>query len=126
MVRVWAAGWVAGLLAAGVLPCGGMAADAVAPAPAESGVELPPDPAACSACTLRHRNLTRRARDLQAAEEARGDCQIKGDITAAGDRLYHRPGDAAYPRVWVDEAAGERWFCSTEEAEAAGWRGPAD
>jgi len=124
MVRVWTAGWVAGLLAVGVLASGGMAADAVAPA--ESAVEAPADPAACGACTLRHRNLTRRAKELRAAEEARGDCQIKGDITATGERRYHRPGDPGYAWVWVDEAAGERWFCSAEEAEAAGWRAEAD
>lgn len=113
-MRNWAAGLILGLAAAGGFSAG--------PAAAESAVEAPRDPAACGACTLRHRSLTRRAKELQAAEEARGACRIKGDITAAGERLYHRPGDPAYAWVWIDEAAGERWFCSAEDAEAAGWR----
>jgi hypothetical protein len=70
---------------------------------------------------LRHQNMSRRIEDLQAAKAARGDCQIKGDITAAGEHLYRRPGERDYEWVWISEAKGERWFCSVDEAEAAGW-----
>jgi hypothetical protein len=76
----------------------------------------------CSACTLRHQNLSRRRKEWQAVKEARGDCQIKGDITSEGERLYRRPGERDYEWAWISEAKGERWFCSVEEAEAAGWR----
>ncbi len=57
-----------------------------------------------------------------AAPTPAGLCSIKGSITAGGDRIYHLPGGAFYPATSVDAARGERWFCSAEEAEAAGWR----
>jgi hypothetical protein len=34
------------------------------------------------------------------------------------------PGSPAYERTKIDEAKGERWFCSEAEARAAGWRAP--
>ena len=55
-------------------------------------------------------------------KEGPGDCQIKGDIGPEGERLYHRPGERDYEWAWISEAKGERWFCSVDEAEAAGWR----
>lgn len=48
-------------------------------------------------------------------------CAIKGNISSGG-RIYHLPGTGSYGRTRIDTAAGERWFCSAEEAEAAGWR----
>ncbi|MGR3542115.1 MAG: thermonuclease family protein [Hasllibacter sp.] len=50
-------------------------------------------------------------------------CAIKGNISANG-RIYHLPGSRSYPRTGIDEDEGERWFCSVEEALAAGWRAP--
>ena len=50
------------------------------------------------------------------------DCSIKGNISKSGERIYHVPGGAFYDRTKVDEDAGERWFCTEQEAEAAGWR----
>lgn len=58
----------------------------------------------------------------QGSEPARGECRIKGNINAKGERIYHRPGQADYQRTRINEAQGERWFCSAAEAEAAGWR----
>ncbi|SHI38866.1 thermonuclease family protein [Wenxinia saemankumensis] len=52
---------------------------------------------------------------------ASGDCAIKGNISSNG-RIYHMPGQDHYDRTRIDEGAGERWFCSAAEAEAAGWR----
>ncbi len=49
-------------------------------------------------------------------------CAIKGNISASGVRIYHQPGQAFYERTGVDEAKGERWFCSGAAAQAAGWR----
>lgn len=54
----------------------------------------------------------------------RGDCRIKGNINRAGERIYHVPGSRSYDDTQIDESQGERWFCSVEEAERAGWRAP--
>jgi hypothetical protein len=48
-------------------------------------------------------------------------CNIKGNISGNG-RIYHRPGNRDYERTVINEAQGERWFCSEAEARAAGWR----
>lgn len=53
-----------------------------------------------------------------------GDCAIKGNINRDGERIYHVPDARSYPETRIDTGAGERWFCSTAEAEAAGWRSP--
>jgi endonuclease YncB( thermonuclease family) len=50
-------------------------------------------------------------------------CLIKGNISKSG-RIYHLPGSAAYDKTQIDESKGERWFCTEEEARAAGWRAP--
>ncbi|GJE41420.1 thermonuclease family protein [Methylobacterium soli] len=52
------------------------------------------------------------------------NCQIKGNISRSGDKVYHLPGSRDYTRTTIDEAAGERMFCSEDEAKAAGWREP--
>lgn len=51
-----------------------------------------------------------------------GDCVIKGNISSKGARIYHIPGGHWYDRTKIDEAKGERFFCSEAEATAAGWR----
>ena len=122
-MRILWAGLVFGLAAMGSASAGQSEAEATPPALVDEGAaEEPADLQGCSACTLRHQNMTKRHKELQAAKEARGDCQIKGDIGEDGERLYHRPGEPRYGWVWISEAKGERWFCSVEEAEAAGWR----
>jgi endonuclease YncB( thermonuclease family) len=50
-------------------------------------------------------------------------CAIKGNISGS-ERIYHLPGSRNYARTTINEAKGERWFCSEDEAKAAGWRGP--
>jgi hypothetical protein len=50
------------------------------------------------------------------------DCPIKGNIANSGERIYHVPGGEFYSRTKIDQGAGERWFCSEQEAQAAGWR----
>lgn len=52
-----------------------------------------------------------------------GECAIKGNISGSG-RIYHVPGSRSYDGTRIDEAAGERWFCTEGEALAAGWRAP--
>jgi endonuclease YncB( thermonuclease family) len=48
-------------------------------------------------------------------------CAIKGNVSSSG-RIYHRPGQRDYDATRIDPSRGERWFCSAQEAEAAGWR----
>ena len=48
---------------------------------------------------------------------------IKGNISqTSGEKIYHVPGGEYYEKTIIDEAAGERWFCTEQEAVAAGWR----
>ncbi|MFK0691374.1 thermonuclease family protein [Mesorhizobium sp. IMUNJ 23033] len=49
-------------------------------------------------------------------------CNIKGNISAEGERIYHLPGQKFYSATKISAAKGERWFCSEAEARAAGWR----
>lgn len=49
-------------------------------------------------------------------------CNIKGNISAKGERIYHVPGQEHYDRTRITESKGERWFCSEGEARSAGWR----
>jgi endonuclease YncB( thermonuclease family) len=64
-------------------------------------------------------------RGKRLASEAANDnreCPIKGNIGRGGTRIYHMPGGSYYARTKINEAKGERWFCSEDEAVAAGWR----
>ena len=49
-------------------------------------------------------------------------CNIKGNVSTQGERIYHMPGDKYYEDTRISASHGERWFCSEEEARAAGWR----
>ena len=49
-------------------------------------------------------------------------CAIKGNISASDARIYHLPGQRDYCATVIRAEQGERWFCTAEEAEAAGWR----
>ena len=51
-----------------------------------------------------------------------GECLIKGNINRDGERIYHVPGGMYYEQTRINTSNGERWFCSEEEAIAAGWR----
>jgi endonuclease YncB( thermonuclease family) len=57
-------------------------------------------------------------------EGAPADCLIKGNINSKGDRIYHVPGSSSYGATRINTDRGERWFCTEEEARAAGWRAP--
>ena len=48
-------------------------------------------------------------------------CMIKGNISNSG-KIYHTPASPWYKRTKINTGKGERWFCSEEEAKAAGWR----
>lgn len=51
-----------------------------------------------------------------------GACRIKGNISRAGERIYHVPGGRDYNTTQVETAHGERWFCTERGAREAGWR----
>jgi hypothetical protein len=49
------------------------------------------------------------------------ECIIKGNVNRQGERIYHLPGQAAYSAVNMGDPR-KRWFCSKDDAQAAGWR----
>ncbi len=51
-----------------------------------------------------------------------GNCLIKGNISSSGEKIYHLPGQQYYNKTAIVESAGERWFCTEEEALSSGWR----
>lgn len=53
---------------------------------------------------------------------AQDACNIKGNVSTKGERIYHVPGQKYYNDTVIQSSHGERWFCSEEEARAAGWR----
>jgi len=61
-----------------------------------------------------------RAAPIQGPPDA--DCRFKGNINSAGRRIVHAPGQRDYDATRIDPAAGERWFCTLDEAEREGWR----
>ena len=50
------------------------------------------------------------------------DCTIKGIINRNEERIYHTEHQSSYAKIKMDKNDGRRWFCTPEEAEAAGWR----
>ncbi len=54
------------------------------------------------------------------AQEQRG-CDIKGITAANGQKAYLLPGHTLYDQIGVRTEEGERWFCTIQEAEKAGY-----
>jgi endonuclease YncB( thermonuclease family) len=50
------------------------------------------------------------------------DCTIKGNVNRAGECIYHQPNSRWYAQIKMHISKGTRWFCSVDEAEAAGCR----
>ena len=47
---------------------------------------------------------------------------IKGNLELqTGERIYYVPGSFFYSTTEITESDGDRWFCTEEEAVAAGW-----
>jgi micrococcal nuclease len=46
-----------------------------------------------------------------------GKCSIKGNLSSSGDKIYHMPDGRYY-----DITIPEKWFCTEQEAEEAGFR----
>jgi endonuclease YncB( thermonuclease family) len=57
----------------------------------------------------------------EAKREAPEGCPIKGNVSR-GQRVYVLPWAQDYERVKISSRRGERWFCSEDEALAAGWK----
>lgn len=51
-----------------------------------------------------------------------GQQLIKGNVSSNGRRLYHLPGGEWYDRVEINAEEGEQYFCSEEDARAAGFQ----
>ena len=67
-------------------------------------------------------STTAAAPSYQSTAPAPSGCAIKGNISSAGARIYHVPGQMDYEATQINPNRGERWFCSPAEAQAAGWR----
>jgi endonuclease YncB( thermonuclease family) len=50
------------------------------------------------------------------------DCTIKGNVNTAGECIFHQPTSRWYAKIEMKISKGTRWFCSVDEAEAAGCR----
>lgn len=70
-------------------------------------------------CTLT--NPTNLTNDSKKETQSEG-CIVKGNISSSGEKIYHLPGCGSYDKTSIDESKGERWFCSEDEAQKAGWR----
>lgn len=57
----------------------------------------------------------------EARRRAPDGCPIKGHVSGS-TRSYVMPWSPDYERVRVNTARGGRWFCSEQEAQAAGWK----
>lgn len=49
-------------------------------------------------------------------------CAIKGNVNSQGERIYHVPGGQSYSRTDIKPEEGDRWFCTSAEAQSAGFR----
>lgn len=50
-----------------------------------------------------------------------GACAIKGNIGGSG-KIFHSPGQRDYDKTRINPAKGEAWFCTADQARAAGFR----
>lgn len=50
------------------------------------------------------------------------NCQIKGNISSSGEKIYHLPSQQYYNKTVIDETKGEKWICTENEAVSAGFR----
>jgi len=58
------------------------------------------------------------------ASAQNGECNIKGNVSTRGERIYHVPGQKYYNATRISASHGERWFCSEQEARAAWYWSP--
>ncbi len=61
-------------------------------------------------------------RSQRTADANSGECAVKGNVNARGDKIYHRQGDRDYARVKIRAEQGDRCFDNEGDARAAGFR----
>ncbi len=54
------------------------------------------------------------------------ECIIKGENTSSNRKVYRLPECSAYKDTIVIESEGDAWFCSEEDAKAAGFEKAGD
>jgi len=69
----------------------------------------------------RHR-FGRRAETLPEDQMLLGLEDVEQNINRYGERIYHMQNQSFYTKIRMDKGGDRRWFCTPEEAEAAGWR----
>lgn len=55
------------------------------------------------------------------ALNAKEGCQIKGNVDRLDKRWYHLPSFRHYEATEINLEHGDRWFCTEEDAQAAGF-----
>lgn len=45
-------------------------------------------------------------------------CDIKGNVSTAGELIFHLPRQEYYGQTVINPMRGECWFCSEEEARS--------
>lgn len=53
---------------------------------------------------------------------SKNSCNIKGNISASGEKIYHTKESTSYADIIIDTAKGEKMFCSEKEAVEAGFK----
>lgn len=73
--------------------------------------------------TLWYRSPTPRPTKTQSSEchSPSCGCVIKGNINSDGEKIYHCPNSPNYDETRINKT-GERYFCTEEDAIAAGFR----
>ncbi len=66
----------------------------------------------------------RRRLQYSAGSKAPKGCAFKAIVDRKGNRIYFAPWSPWYAKYKVEEARGDKWFCSEPEAIAAGWKSP--
>lgn len=56
------------------------------------------------------------------APDPKVGCQIKGNLDRLDKRWYHLPSFRHYEQVIVNPEHGDRWFCTEEQAQTAGFK----
>lgn len=59
---------------------------------------------------------------LATEEPVQQSCNIAGNISSSGEKIYHLPTGQYYSRVKIDLSLGEAWFCTEGEAAQQGFR----
>lgn len=89
--------------------------------PTDNTTNTPPVPTTETSTSTSNEIVTTPAPE-NPSETTQTKCNIKGNISSSGEKIYHYPSCASYTRTKIDESKGERWFCTSEEARTAGWR----